>query len=89
MTRDRKWSRDGSRVFGDGHSFNTTNVVTAEGLLSVLTNYEIQINHHNTTNDKMEQCNRQLKQVLMDISILKSDIEELKETLNESTDRHP
>lgn len=82
MTRDRKYKINGARVYGNGKSFNCTNKVTAIELQTILNNYEITIENHNKTNDKIQQCNKQLKQVLMDLSILKSDIEELKEVLN-------
>lgn len=74
----------GSRVFGQGMSINCTNKVTAQKLHNTLNTYETEITNlskQNTTSRNIEAIDKQLKQVLMDMEILKHDIDVLKDKL--------
>lgn len=42
-----KWNLQGSRVYGDGKSYNCTNIVTAKDLQGTLNQYEKTIQHYN------------------------------------------
>ena len=79
-----KWQIKHTRVYGNGYSFNCTNKITAEQLHKTLTNYETEVTNiskQNTTSKNIEAIDKQLKQVLMDLEILKHDIDVLKDKL--------
>ena len=80
----QKWKIQHSRVYGDGKSYNCTNRVTAKDLHQTLNNYETEIqnlNKQNKTNHNIDAINKQIKQILMDVEILRHDIETLKNKL--------
>jgi len=79
-----KWQIKHTRVYGNGYSFNCTNKITAEQLHKTLTNYETEIhnlNKQNKTNKNIKSIDKQLKQVLTDLTILQQDIDILKDKL--------
>lgn len=84
MVNQPKWQIQASRVYGEGMSINCTNQVTAEKLHSTLNNYEIRISdlesQINTTRN-IDDIQKQLKAVLMDLEVLKHDITLLKDKL--------
>ena len=79
-----KWNIQGSRVYGNGFSYNLTSRIDAERLVTTLNKYETEITNlskQNTTSRNIEAIDKQLKQVLMDMEILKHDIDVLKDKL--------
>jgi len=82
-----KWQIQGSRVYGNGQSYNCTNKVTAEQLQSTLNQYETTVNLHRNLDKQFDNITRQLIQTNLSLNILKDDMEKLtKELQNVSTD---
>ena len=82
-----KWQIQGSRVYGNGQSYNCTNKVTAEQLQSTLNQYETTVNLHRNLDKQFDNITRQLIQTNLSLNILKDDMERLtKELQNVSTD---
>lgn len=65
---------EGSRVFGNGRSYNCTNKVTAIDLCNLLNGYENEIQLNNT-------IGKDLKVIIMDLKVLKHDIKAVMEKL--------
>ena len=65
------WKIQGSRVYGNGISINCTNKVTAKELHNKLTTYE----------NTIHELEKHFQTIIMDLKILKEDIEILKEKL--------
>ena len=79
MSESTEWSIDNSRVYGNGQSYNCTNRVTAEQLLKTLTTYEQRIEHLH----EIIEIEKQMKIVTMDLSVVKNDLEHIKERLEQ------
>ena len=71
---ESKWNIQGSRVYGNGRSYNCTNKVTAIDLCNLLNGYENEIQLNNT-------IGKDLKIIIMDLKILKHDIKKVMEKL--------
>ena len=83
-----KWKITGSRVYGDGASYNCTNKVTATDLQNRLNNYEQTINtletlqlQYNTIQNKLDTITKNVIQAQMTLTILQEDINKLKKEL--------
>ena len=79
-----EWHRQASRVYGKGQSYNLHNNITAETLQNTLNNYENKIHELQTqinTQNNHKQIQAYLVKITMDLSILKHDIDTLKEAL--------
>ena len=79
-----EWKKQGSRVYGQGQSYNCTNKITAKTLQNTLNNYENKIQELQTqinTQNNQQEIQAYLVKILMDLSILKHDINTLKEAL--------
>ena len=79
-----KWNITNSRVYGEGMSINCTNRITAQKLHNTLNNYEIRISDLESqinTTQNIDDIQKQLKAVLMDLEVLKHDITLLKEKI--------
>ena len=79
-----KWHRQASRVYGKGQSYNLHNNITATTLQNTLNNYENTITELQTqinTQNNQQEIQAYLVKILMDLSILKHDINTLKEAL--------
>ena len=74
MSESTKYKAEGSRVYGNGYSYNLTSKIDAERLSNTLNNYE-KNQIKNTTIQK------QLKIIKMDLEILKHDINILKDKI--------
>ena len=74
----------GSRVYGNGRSYNCTNKVTATDLCNLLNGYETNIHQletqiqHNKNYEKLQQY---LIALQMDISNIQADLNKIKELL--------
>ena len=87
--KNKKWSDDrvneyqiqGSRVYGNGQSYNCTNIVTARQLQSTLNNL---VEYQNTSiqiEQKLDDITKQIIQLKLSINILGNEVEHLKEVL--------
>ena len=63
----------GSRVYGNGESFNVTNNVTAKTLCNLLNTYDRTSN----TTVQLEQIEKQVIEIKMTLKILEDDINKL------------
>lgn len=70
-----KWKIKGSRVYGNGKSYNCTNKITAEQLYCTLTQYEktIQLTQNPET---------KLNNITKSITTLQTDLSNVQDTLN-------
>ena len=79
-----EWKIQGSRAYGNGQSYNCTNIVNAETLQNTLNNYETKINElkkeiqHDNNYDKLQQ---QLIILQMDLKVVQNDLNVIKELL--------
>lgn len=74
-----EWNIKGSRVYGDGKSFNCTNKITAETLYNTLTNYEKDIQLTKNTSEQLDRITKQTIQIQMTLTILQNDLDKLKQ----------
>lgn len=82
-----KWSIQGSRVYGNGQSYNCINKVTAESLLNTLNTYEKTSILNKNIEQQFDKIQKQLIQTNLSLNILKDDMKRLtKELQNVSTD---
>ena len=72
-----KWQIQGSRVYGNGQSYNCTNKVTAEQLQHTLNTYETILELNKNIDKQFDKVTRELIQVKMSLSILTEDINKL------------
>ena len=79
-----KWSRQASRVYGKGQSYNLHNNITAETLQNTLNNYENKINELQKeiqTNNNLNKIKQQIVALQMDIHNVQADLDKIKELL--------
>jgi len=72
----------GSRVYGQGQSYNCTNVVTAQQLQTTLNNL---VEYKNTSiqiEEKLDEITKQIIQLKLSINILGEEVDHLKEVLS-------
>jgi len=71
----------GPRVYGNGQSYNCTNIVTAQTLQKTLNNL---VEYKNTSiqiEQKLDEITKQIIQLKLSINILGDEVEHLKEVL--------
>ena len=71
----------GSRVYGNGQSYNCTNIVTAQQLQTTLNNL---VEYQNTSiqiEQKLDEITKQIIQLKLSINILGEEVEHLKEVM--------
>lgn len=73
----------GSRVYGQGESYNVTNRVTAEQLANTLNQYEKTVRLNNNIDQQYDRIQKQLIQVNMTLNILNTEIKTLTSGINE------
>lgn len=78
-----KWSIKGSRVYGNGQSYNCINKVTAESLLNTLNTYEKTSILNKNIEQQFDKVTKELIQVKMSLSILTEDINNLASDIND------
>ena len=77
-----EWKRQQSRVYGNGQSYNCTNVVNAKTLENTLNNYETRIGELQVqiqTNTNLNKIRQQLIALQMDITQIQNDLDKIKE----------
>lgn len=71
----------GSRVYGQGHSFNCTNIITAKELCTKLNHLEKTAQEYKEINNKLDKITKQVIQIQLSLGILTDDMQTLKEIL--------
>lgn len=82
-----KWKIQGSRVYGNGQSYNCTNKITAEQLHNTLTTYEKTVELNKNIEQQFDKLTRQVIQVQMTLKILNDEINNLTSDINAIKDR--
>ena len=78
----------GSRVYGEGTSYNCTNNVTAKELCNKLNNLTETITLYNNTTEQLDQIQKQCIQIQMSVKILETEVQKLSEMVkNERNNR--
>ena len=78
-----EWKIQGSRVYGNGQSYNCHNQITAKELHHTLTTYEQVKQQVHETSQKYDKITKQLIQIQMSLKILDQEITNLKELVTE------
>ena len=73
----------GSRVYGEGQSYNCINIVTAEQLCSTLNKYYNTKEIINQTSTQYDKLNKQLIQINMTLKVLEDEINTLSELVKQ------
>ena len=81
MSESTKWNLQGSRVYGNGRSFNCTNKITAEQLYNTLNTYEQSITLTKNTEQQYDRITKQIIQLKLSIGTLTEEINTLHETI--------
>ena len=76
-----EWQIQGSRVYGYGKSYNCTNKITATELYNTLTQYEQTIQTNNTTENKLDNIEKHIIALQMDLSNVQDTVNKIKEAL--------
>ena len=77
-----KWKIQGSRVYGNGQSYNCTNKITAEQLHNTLTTYEKTVQLNKNIEEQFDKITKQIIQVNMTLQILNEEVKTLTGELN-------
>jgi len=79
-----KWNIQGSRVYGDGKSFNLNNRITATQLQATLNQYEQTIQHykeiqteHNEIEAKLDRIQKTIIQLQLTAGIMTEELQKL------------
>ena len=79
-----QWKITGTRVHGDGKSYNCINKVTAKELHCILNGYETRITEQQAeiqTNTNLTKIRQQLIALQMDITQIQNDLNKIKELI--------
>ena len=78
-----EWQIQGSRVYskGEGKSYNCTNKITATELYNTLTQYEQTIQTNTTTENKLDNIEKHIIALQMDLSNVQDTVNKIKEAL--------
>lgn len=76
------YKTEGSRVYGQGNSYNCTNIVTAKELCTQLNNYETIKKQTLKTEQKLDKIQKGVIQLQMTLKILQSDLDKIKKELD-------
>ena len=77
-----EWKIQGSRVYGNGQSYNCTNKITAEQLHNTLTTYEKTVQLNKNIEEQFDKITKQIIQVNMTLQILNEEVKTLTGELN-------
>ena len=73
----------GSRVYGNGNSYNCTNRVTAESLLNTLNTYEKTSILNKNIEKQYDKITKQIIQMNMTLQILNNEIKQITSDIND------
>ena len=78
-----EWLRTGARVYskGQGHSYSCTNIATAKTLHQTLTHYEQTLQNNHQTDKKLDEIEKQVIALQMDLSNVQDTVNKIKEAL--------
>lgn len=78
-----EWQIQGSRVYskGEGKSYNCTNKITAKDLHNTLTQYEQTIQTNHNTENKLDNIEKHIIALQMDLSNVQDTVNKIKEAL--------
>lgn len=77
------YKTDGARVYGQGHSYNCTNIVTAKELCCKLNTYEATYQRNQQTEKKLDKINKDIIRLNMTISTLHEEIQQIRKGLEQ------
>jgi arsenate reductase-like glutaredoxin family protein len=80
---EQPYKVQGSRVYGEGQSYNCVNIVTAEQLCSTLNKYYSTKELINNTSTQYDKLNKQLIQINMTLKVLEDEINTLSELVKQ------
>lgn len=80
---ESKWNIQGSRVYGDGHSFNCTNKITAKELQGILNNYETIKTEYKKTTKKLDQITRDIIRMNITLSTVHEELQQIRKGLEQ------
>ena len=75
------YKTEGSRVYGNGKSYNCTNIITAKELCCTLNQYEKDIQLTQNTTEQYDKLNQQIIALQMDVSNVQDTLNKIKETI--------
>lgn len=80
-TMTDKWQINNSRVYGNGHSFNCTNIATAKELCCKLNELEKCKTENTQLEKQLDTIQKGIIQLQMNLSITQSDLDKIKKEL--------
>lgn len=78
-----EWKIQGSRVYGNGQSYNCHNRVTAIQLQNTLNNYEKNYQTYRNIETQYDNITKQIIQLKLTVNILSDEINHLQEVIQE------
>lgn len=80
-TKMTEWKRQGSRVYGNGQSYNCTNIVTAQSLQNTLNTYENTKATNQQIEDTYDRISKQFIQIRLTLGTLQEEVQQLEEKI--------
>ena len=78
-----EWKIQGSRVYGNGQSYNCLNKVTAQQLHNTLTTYHKTHTLNKNIEEQYDNITKQIIQLKLSINILSDEIKQLENNINQ------
>lgn len=78
-----KWNIQGSRVHGNGKSYNVNNKITALELCNTLNTYENTLKLHKNIETQYDSITKQLIQIKLSIGTLQEEVQSLEEQIHD------
>ena len=82
-----EWKIQGSRVYGNGQSYNCLNKVTAQQLHNTLTTYHKTHTLNKNIEEQYDNITKQIIQLKLSISILTEEVQTLEASINAINNR--
>ena len=83
MSESTEWQIQGSRVYGNGESYNVTNRITALELCKTLNHYHQITQEHQQTSKKLDTITRDIIRLNMTISTVHEEIQTIRKGLEQ------
>ena len=83
MESESTYKTKGSRVYGQGASYNCTNIVTAKELCQRLNTYEQNLQLEQNISQQYDKLNKQIIALQRDLSNVQDTVNQLKETIQQ------
>ena len=83
MSESTTWKIQGSRVYGNGKSFNCSNKITAEQLYCTLTQYEKTVTLTQNTEQKLDNITRSIITLEMNLTQVQDTVNTIKKELTQ------